>query len=325
MRRRDFIVGLGGAVAWPIAARAQPSAMPVVGFLDLGPPRPNARYVAEFRQGLAEAGFVEGRNVTIEYRWANNLQRLLAPLAAELVQLQVSVIVAIDSGPTVLAAKAATSTIPIVFAVAADPIKFGLVASLSRPGGNMTGASALAHELAAKRLDLLLEMTPSAMTVAYLSDPGALASEEPTRELIAAAHALGREAIILEAPLDIDAAFASFAERRAGALVVGPYLAFLRSSQKIIDMAARYKIPAIYPYTELVRSGGLMSYSADLTAFNRRIGSFYVAQILRDAKPADMPIQLPTKFEFAINLKVAQALGLTIPPNLLAVADEVIE
>jgi putative tryptophan/tyrosine transport system substrate-binding protein len=326
MRRREFIAGLVAA-GWPVVGRAQQPAMPIVGFLDLRSPSLHAADVAAFRQGLAAAGFVEGQTVAIEYRWANNQWQRLAPLAAELVQRQVAVIVAIDSGPTVLAAKAATSTIPIVFAVADDPIKFGLVASLSRPGGNMTGVTALSNELMGKRLDLLFKTAPLATTVAYLSNPEAVDSEEPTINILATARALGRQVIVLEArnELDIDAAFATLVERGVGALVVGPYILFGRNNKKITELAARHKIPTIYPFRGSPVNGGLMSYTADFLAASRQVGSQYVAQILRGAKPADLPVQQPTKFELVINLKTAKALGLSIPPNLLALADEVIE
>jgi putative tryptophan/tyrosine transport system substrate-binding protein len=328
LRRRDFITALGcAAIALPLAARAQQPAMPVVGFLALGSPRPDASYVATFRQGLATAGFVEGRTVAIEYRWANNQGWRLAPLAAELVQRRVAVIVAIDSGPTILAAKAATSTIPIVFALGADPIKFGLVTSLSRPGGNMTGVTLLSGELTGKRLDLLREIAPLATTVAYITDPGARVSEETTGDMLLAARALGRQAIILEArnELDIDTAFATLVERGAGALVVAHHILFERNSKKIVELTARHKIPAIYPGRFFAVVGGLMSYSADLVTPLRQIGSLYVAQILRGAKPADLPVQQPTKFDLVINLKTAKTLDLQIPDKLLATADEVIE
>ena len=334
IRRRDFIASIG---AWPLTARAQRPAMQVLGALNLGYSPNTTRssgaggldesYMAAFRQGLAEAGFVEGRTVRIDDRWADNQGRRLAPLAAELVQRQVAVIVAIDSGPAVLAAKAATSTIPIVFALGADPIKLGLVASLSRPGGNMTGVTFLSAELTGKRLDLLREIAPRTMTVAYITDPGAPDAEEATTEMLATARALGRQAIIVEArnQLDIDAAFATLVERRADALVVGPHILFERNARRVIDLAARHKIPAIYSGRRFVVLGGLMSYTADLMAAVRKIGSFYVAQILRGAKPADLPVQQPTKFELAINLKTAQMLGLTVPRTLLAIADEVID
>jgi putative tryptophan/tyrosine transport system substrate-binding protein len=237
------------------------------------------------------------------------------------------VIVAIDSAAAVLAAKAATSTIPIVFALGADPIKLGLVASLSRPGGNITGVTFLSDELTGKRLDLLHAIAPSARTVAYMTDPGASDSEEATRQMLATAAALGLRALILEAhnELDINAAFAALSDRRADALVVGPHVLFEGNAKEIVDFAARHKIPAIYPGRRFVALGGLMSYTADLVAAVRQIGSFYVARILRGAKPADLPVQQPTKFGLAIGLKTARALGLTVPRTLLAIADEVIE
>jgi putative ABC transport system substrate-binding protein len=327
MQRRQFILLLGGAAAaWPIAARAQQATMPVVGLLDLGSPKPDAGYVSMFRDGLATAGFTEGRTVRIEYRWANNQGRRLPPLAAELVRRQVTVIVAVG-GPAILAAKAATSTIPIVFALGADPIKFGLVASLSRPGGNMTGVSLLSSDLTGKRLDLLCEIAPSATIVAYITDPGARDADEPIKSMLATASALGRQPIILEArnARDIDAAFTTLVEHGAGALVVGPHILFETNSQKIVELAARHRIPTIYHGRWIVVAGGLVSYNADSAAAARQIGSHYVAQILRGAKPDDLPVQLPTKFEFVINLRTAKALGLEVPPTLLARADEVIE
>jgi putative ABC transport system substrate-binding protein len=282
---------------------------------------------SRFRQGLAAAGFVEGRTVAIEYRWANNQGGRLAPLAAELVQRKVAVIVALDTGPTVLAAKAATSTIPIVFEIFTDPIEFGLVASLSRPGGNMTGVTVLDTELTGKRLELLLEMAPLATTVAYLTNPGVRNSEVPTRDFIAGARALGRQAIILEArnQAEIDAAFATLVERGAGALVVAPHILFVGNDKKVVELAARHKIPAVYAGRGFVAIGGLMSYTADGMAVARQIGDLYVAQILKGAKPADLPVQQPTKFNLVINMKSAKMLGLTIPETLLATADEVIE
>jgi putative ABC transport system substrate-binding protein len=338
MKRRDFIVGLGAAAAvWPLGAKAQQPAVPVVGFLDLSPPRPNARY-AEFRRGLAEAGFVEGQTVVIEYCWAadqgpallvDRLPNDRPParfLAAELVQRQVAAIVALG-GPTIVAAESATSTIPIVFATQTDPVKRGWVASLSHPGGNMTGVSLLSDELTQKRLGLLREMAPMATIVACLCDPRIPRSEELTSGIVAAAGALGRQVIILEARKqpDIDAAFAIVAKRGAGALVVTPAALFATNGKKIIELAARHNMPAIYPNRGYVVDGGLMSYDADILASARQIGLLYVAQILRGVKPADLPVQQPTKFEFVINLKTAKALGLTVPNTLLAIADEVIE
>jgi putative ABC transport system substrate-binding protein len=315
-----------------VVARAQQPGIPVVGFLNLGSPTRSTgaggpSYIAIFRQALAEAGFVEGRTVAIEYRWANYQVDRLAPLAAELVEHQVAVIVAIDSGPTVLAAKAATQTIPIVFGLGGDPIKFGLVASLSRPGGNMTGVTFLSSELTGKRLDLLREIAPLATMVAYITDPGARDSEQARSDMLEATRALGRQAIILEArdESDIDAAFATLVKRGAGALVVGPHILFERNAVKIVELAARHKIPTIYAGRLFAALGGLMSYTADLVATVRQIGSLYVAQILKGARPADLPVQQPTKFELVINLKTAEDLGVTIPETLLATANEVIQ
>jgi putative tryptophan/tyrosine transport system substrate-binding protein len=324
MKRREFIAGLGGTVAWPLAARAQ-QVMPVVGYLDLtsstSPIVPRA-----FREGLAVAGFVEGRNVTIEARFARTRFGRLAEFAAELVQREVAVIVAIDSDPPVFAAKAATSTIPIVFRLSSDPVKRGLVTSLSRPGGNMTGVAVLDTELVSKRLQLLCEMAPQARAIAYLTDPGPPFSKELTNEVLTAAHALGRDAIILEARSrpDIEAAFGTLVERGADALLVGPYVLFIDNGKKIIEFAAHHNIPAIYPGRRFAVAGGLMSYAMGGPLY-RLIGSQYVAPILRGAKPGDQPVQQPTKFDLVLNLKTARSLGLTIPPNLLAIADEVIE
>jgi putative ABC transport system substrate-binding protein len=321
--RREFVAGLGGAAAaWPLAARAQQAAMPVVGYLSFGTPREGVDGVAAFLQGLAAAGYVEGRDVAIEFRWANHQGWRLPSLAAELVQRRVAVIVALDGGPSALAAQAATSTIPILFLLGADPAKFGLVAA-----GNTTGLTVVSSELMGKRLDLLREIAPSATTVGYITDPRAQDFEEPTRSMLAAARALGRQAMILEArsEADIDVAFATLVERGAGALVVGPHLLFERNSKKIIDSAARHKISAIYPDRGFAVAGGLMSYTADGIAAIRQIGSLYTAQILRGAKPADLPVQQPTKFNLVINLSTAKALGLTIPVTMLATADEVIQ
>jgi putative ABC transport system substrate-binding protein len=335
LRRREFIAGLGGAAAWPLAARAQQAVMPVVGVLNFGAPNGTrssgagglGSYMAAFCQGLVDAGFVVDQTVQIEYRWANNQGRRLGSLAAELVQRQVAVIVAIDSGAAALAAKAATSIIPIVFALGADPIKLGLVASLSRPGGNITGVTFLSDELTGKRFDLLREMAPLARTVAYMTDPGASDSEEAAREMLVTAGALGLQPVILQArnELDIDAAFATLGGLQADALVVGPHILFEGNAKEIVELAARYRIPAIYSGRRFVDLGGLMSYTADLAAAVRQIGSFYVAQILRGAKPADLPVQQPTRFNLVINLKTAKALGLVVPPAILVRADEVIE
>ena len=335
MKRRKFIAGLGGAMAWPVAARAQQRTIPVIGYLDLVSSRPNPIVSPGFREGLAAAGFIEGRNVTIEARFARNQRGQLAQFAAELVERKVAVIVALDSDPPVFAVLAATSTIPVVFMLSSDPVKRGLVTSLSRPSGNMTGLAVLNTELEGKRLQLLCEMAPQARTVAYLTNPEPPFSEELTNEVLAVAHALGRDAIVLEARSgpDIDAAFATVVERGADALFVGPYALFVNNGKKIIDFAAHHNFPAMYTGRNFAVAGGLMSYSVAGPLY-RLIGSQYVAPILRGAKPADLPVQQPTEFSLVINLKpsrgvlnlkTAKALGLTIPPTLLALADEVIE
>jgi putative tryptophan/tyrosine transport system substrate-binding protein len=329
MKRREFMAGLGSAVAWPLAARAQQPAMPVVGFLDFGSPGPAVTYGDLFVQGLAETGFVPGRNVAIEYRWANNQGQGLARLAAELVQRQVAVIVTTRSPYAAAAAKAATSTIPIVFMLWSgdDPIKYGLVASFNRPGGNVTGVSV--PGLAGKQLDLLLDLVPQVTTVGYLSGPQeSRVFEKKRSDVLAAGGALGREIIVLEVRrLDFETAFANLIEQGAGALIVGTYTLFndSRNRSKILELAARHKIPAMYPLRQFAVDGGLMSYNADSEAVVRQVGAYYVGPILKGTKPADMPIQQPTKFEFVINLKTATALDLDIPPTLLAIADEVIE
>jgi putative ABC transport system substrate-binding protein len=296
--------------------------MPVIGYLSFGSPGEGVGGVTAFLQGLAAAGYVEGRDVAVEFRWANHQGWRLPSLATELVQRQVAVIVALDGGPSALAAQATTSTIPILFLLGADPAKFGFVA-----GGNMTGLTAVSSELMGKRLDLLREINPMATTVAYIIDPRAQDSEEPTRAMLAAARALGRQAVILEtrSESDIDAAFATLGERGAGALVVGPHVLFQKNGKKIIDLAASHKISAIYPDRGFAAAGGLMSYTADGIAAIRQIGSLYAAQILKGAKPADLPVQQPAKFNLVINLGTAKALGLTIPETLLATADEVIQ
>ena len=323
IQRREFIVTLGSAVVWPLAARAQQSAMPVIGFLSDG--RPAQPLISALREGLAAAGYVDGRNLKVEYRWANNQEEQLPALAAEIAGLHVSVIVAF--GPVVaFAAKQATGTIPIVIAGGIDPVTYGLVASLNRPGGNITGVTYILNELAGKRFDLLCEMVPEANTIGYLSGGARRFAEEVTN-IRAAARALGRQVIVLEASRDgeIEAAFARLVQLGAGALIVGvaPYL--LYNSDKVLLEAARHKIPAIY-YTRLwAFRGGLMSYGANVLDLFRQVGVDYVARILKGANPADLPVQQPTKFELVINRRTAQALGLTIPSALLARADEVIE
>ena len=326
-RRREFIALIGGAAAaWPLAARAQQPAMPVIGFLGLGSPRPMGRLVAAFRQGLAKAGYVEGQNVAIEFRWADFSQSARLPaLAAELVHRQVAVIFTGGFGGPAFAAKAATSTIPIVFAYGGDPVKGGLVASLSHPGGNVTGVTAINAELVSKWLSLAGDLVPQATTVGFFSgDSSYLAYEDRKSQILAAARALGRQVIILEtrSDLDYEAAFKTLVQREAGALIVSP--SPFRNSNEILALAARYKIPTIYPRRDYVEAGGLMSYAADYADTFRQAG-VYTGRILAGAKPADLPVMLATKFELVINLKTAKALGLEISPTLLATAHEVIE
>jgi putative ABC transport system substrate-binding protein len=319
MQRREFIGGLAAAATFPLRARGQ--TIPVIGYLSFGTATESVEGVAAFIQGVAAAGYVEGRDVAIEFRWGNHQGRQLPSLAEELVQRQVAMIVALDGGPSALAAQAATTTIPILFLLGGDPAKFGFVA-----GGNMTGLTAVSSELMGQRIGLLREITPSATTVGYISDPRAQDFAEATRSMLAAVRALGLQAIILEARSgsDIDAAFATLAERGAGALVVGPHVLFARNRQKIIDLAARHKISAIYPDRGFAIAGGLMSYTTDGIAAIRQIGQLYAAQILKGAKPADLPVQQPTKFNCVINLSTAKALGLTVPEPLLVSADELI-
>ena len=328
MKRRVFITLLGGAAAaWPLAARAQQPAMPVIGFLGLGSPRPMGRLVAAFRQGLAKAGYVEGQNVAIEFRWADFSQSARLPaLAAELVHRQVAVIFTGGFGGPARAAKAATSTIPIVFAYGGDPVKGGLVASLSHPGGNVTGVTAINAELVSKWLSLAGDLVPQATTVGFLSgDSSYLAFyEDQKSQILAAARALGRQVIILEtrSDLDYEAAFKTLVQRESGALIVGPFA--FRNTNEILALAARYKIPTIYPRRDYVEAGGLMSYAADYADTFRQAGT-YTGRILKGEKPSDLPVMLATKFELVINLKTAKALGLEISPTLLATAHEVIE
>jgi putative ABC transport system substrate-binding protein len=327
MRRREFIAGLGAAV-WPIAARAQP--LPVIGFLGSGSPSPTP-LVTSFRRGLAEGGFIEGQNVAIEYRWAGNrLDEELPRLAADLVRRGSAVIVAVGSPISVHAARTATSTIPIVFAMDVDPAKYGTVDSLNRPNGTITGMSFLTSVLAGKQLNLLLELVPQAATVAYLSASSSAPVFKYLRDnIVAAAQALGRRLIVLEVEgvTELDAAFATLSDQNAGALVVGGFTSLEEplSRRKIVELAARHKVPTMYPSSIYPRDGGLMSYSADLIRVYHQLGLDYVARILKGTKPADLPVQQPIKFELVINAKTAQALGLAVPETLLATADEVIQ
>ncbi len=324
MNRREFIAGLGSAVAWPLGARAQQELMPLVGFLYLGN---RFGYLPAFRQGLAEAGFVEGKNVRFEFYGSASNEHFPA-VAVELVNNRPAVIVVTSTPPAVLAARAATSTVPIVFATTLDPLKYGFVTSLNRPLGNMTGISLLSSELVGKRLNLLLKLAPEAKKFAYLSGPAAAPIFEDLRSrTVAAGQALGREVIVLEirSGLDLEPAFATLVEQRADAVMVGDFAILASVSDLIIALAARHKVPTMYPARFYSAAGGLMSYSADVETAIRQLGAQYVGRILKGAKPSDLPIQQPTKFELVINAKTAEALGLTIPETLLATADEVIQ
>ncbi len=327
MKRRDVIIGLlGGAVAGgPLPARAQQKAMPVIGFLSSTSSAAIASPLAAFRQGLSETGYVEGQNLLIEYRWAEGSYDRLPALAADLVGRKVDVIVA-HSPPSALAAKGATSTIPIVFLVGVDPIAAGLVASLARPGSNLTGVSILFTELVPKLLELLSELVPQARVVALLVNPNSPEAEPTIRGAQKAAHAKGVQLHILRAgsESEIDAAFATLVKLQAGALFVSADPLFTARHDQLVALAARHAVPAIYYRREFVEAGGLISYSPSRPAIDLQAG-IYAGKILKGAKPADLPVQQPTRFELVINLKTAKALGLTVPQALLARADEVIE
>jgi ABC-type uncharacterized transport system substrate-binding protein len=330
MRRRDFITLLGSAVAsWPLATRAQQWEVPVIGWLAVGPFGPNSLGGVAFRQGLARAGYVEGRDISIEFRSAMYQLSLLSGLAADLVDRKVAVIVTSGSPACAIAAKAATQTIPIVFIVNDDPRNYGLVSSLNRPEANVTGVNFLAGELTGKRLSLLLELLPNTTTIAcLLGPPGVTIFENRRKDILAAAHALGREVIVVPVQqLDFDAAFATIVERRAGALVVGDYTLFADPihRRKILEFTARHAIPAIYADARYAAEGGLMSYGTDFAALFHQLGADYVGPILKGAKPADLPVKQPTKFEFVINLKTAKAMGVTVPRVLLTAATQLIE
>jgi len=327
VKRREFITLLGGAAAaWPLAARAQPSAKPVIGFLHSGTAEQNANRLVGFRKGLSDSGFVENQNLAIEYRWAGGQNDRLPELAADLVQRQVAVIVAVSSQPATLAAKAATGTIPIVFTWPGDPVAAGLVASLNRPGGNATGIGTLNDELAAKRLGLLRELVPKGSPISVLFNPADPSAEAMSRDLQARARLLGVQLQLLYAGTDrdIDEAFATLASKSGGAVLVNadPFF-FIRRAQ-ITALAARHAVPAVYYDREFAVSGGLMTYGTDLPSAWGQAGH-YVARILKGEKPAELPVAQPTKFQLVINLKTAKALGLDLPSNLLFTADEVIE
>jgi putative ABC transport system substrate-binding protein len=325
MRRRDFIKSIGGgAVSWPLSARAQQPALPVVGFLSGRSPAESAGAVAAFRKGLSETGYAEPQNVMIEFRWAEGQSGRLPALARELVHRPVEVIAAL--GESGLAAKASTTTIPIVFGSGGDPVETGLVASLNRPGGNITGATFLTAALGAKRLGLLRELVPGAEVVALLANPDKSVGRVQIRDVQEAAHALGQNLVVLDGGSDdkIQAAFAVLAPQHVSALLVGADPFFDTRRDQLVALASQHRMPAIYQFREYAVAGGLMSYGTSITEMNRLVG-LYVGRILKGEKPADLPVMQVTKFELVINLTTARALGVKISDNLLSLADEVIE
>jgi putative ABC transport system substrate-binding protein len=327
MKRREFITLLGGAAAtWPLAAGGQQTAMPVIGFLGGGTQDTYASYVDGFRRGLVAAGRVEGRDVTIELHWLEGRYDRAAALAEQLVRRQVAIIAVTGSTAVALAAKAATTTIPIVFAVGGDPVKFGLVASLNRPGGNVTGVSFLANLLTTKQFEVLHEAVPKAAAVGFLVNPANPNAEPDTRELRSTAAALGRKFLVIGArgEGEIDPAFATLVKQGAGAVLISPDALFTSRRDQIVVLAARHALPTIYTLREYAMAGGLMSYGPNLADAYRQAG-VYAGRILKGEKPSDLPVVQPTRFELVINLRTARALGLTVPPSLLARADEVIE
>jgi putative tryptophan/tyrosine transport system substrate-binding protein len=324
MKRREFIAGLAGAAAWPVVARAQQREMQVIGYLHPGAPEAFPHFVTAFRNGLSETGYIEGRNVAIEFRWAHNQFDRLPEFAADLVRSRVAVIFA--NGPAVVAAKAATSTIPIVFIWGNDPVQLGLVASLNRPGGNVTGFTGMSLELIGKQVGLLHEMVPGAMRFAVLVNPTSPTAAATVTDMKAAALAIGREIEVLTAATnrEIDAAFATFVQKRAAALLVGSDSLFIGRRVQLAMLAVKHNVPAIFPFREDAEAGGLMSYGSSPSDSNRQAG-IYTGRILKGEKPADLPVVRASKFELVINAQAAKIIGLTVPPSLLAIADEVIE
>jgi putative ABC transport system substrate-binding protein len=327
MKRREFITLLGAATAWPLAARAQQPAMPVVGLVNGGTADAAARYLAAFRKGMSETGYVEGQNVTVEYNWMDGRYDRIPAVMADLVRREVAVIVTPGTISAALAAKAATSTIPIVFGSAEDPVKLGLVASIARPGGNATGVNFFAYEVVSKQLGLLHELVPKAVRIAVLANPGTTISADITLQAVhEAARALKLEILIVKAstPGEIDAAFGTIARERADALFIQADGFFASRRVQLATLAVRDRIPASYFSREMVEAGLLMSYGTSISDMFRQVG-IYTGSVLNGTKPADLPVIQSTKFEFVINLQTAKSLGLTVPPMLLARADEVIE
>ena len=327
MKRREFITLLGGAAAaWPLVARGQQPAMPVIGFLSSRSPAEAASVLRAFRQGLGEAGYFEGKNVTIEYRWAEGQYGRLPAMAADLVRRQVAVIAATGGEPSPLAAKAATTTLPIVFTLGGDPVETGLVASLYRPGGNLTGTTIMGQQMGPKRLELVRQLVPNATAIAMLTNPHFPAASAEARDVQDAAPTLGLRANILNASTEneIDTAFTILVQQNADALVIATDPFLLGQRDQLVRLAAHYKVPAVYFLREFVEAGGLMSYGPNIANGYRQAG-VYVGQILSGANPATLPVLRPTHFVFFLNLKAAKALGLKVPDRLLALADEVIE
>jgi putative tryptophan/tyrosine transport system substrate-binding protein len=325
VRRREFLALLSGAAAWPLAARAQQPAMPVIGFINGSSPEAYVRPLPAFREGLKETGYTENKNITIEYRWAQGRHDQLPGMVADLVRRQVAAIAA-TSTPAALAAKAANTVIPIIFETAGDPVTLGLVASLNRPEGNVTGVTQLSSQLISKRLRLLHDLIPPARIIGFLVDPTDPRVEAQTGEMREAAHTLGLQIHVLNARTEdqIDAAFAGMVQLRVAALVIGSGVLFNSRLEQLATSAARQRLPAIYQYREFAAAGGLISYGPSITDAYRLAG-IYTGRVLKGEKPADLPIMRPTKFELVINLRTASAFDLTIPPGVLAIADEVIE
>jgi len=326
MRRRELMLVLGGALTAARGLREQQKAMPVIGFLGVASPGPYAPFVTALRQGLSETGYVEGQNLAIEYRWAEGHYDRLPALAADLVGRKVDMIATTGGGSSARAAKSATSTIPIVFTTGGDPVESGLVASLARPGGNLTGVSMMFTELMPKRLELISELVPQAAVIALLVNPNNAGDEPMIRDVQEAAQAKGVQLQILKAGAegDFETAFASLARLRAGALIVSPDPFFGSRREQLVTLASRHAVPAIYEWRKFTAAGGLISYGPSVQAAFRQAG-IYAGRILKGEKPADLPVQRPTTFELVINLNTAKALGLTVPPSILARADEVIE